>query len=230
MDSKLASMIILLFFALVAWIIWRIYQTQTAHKAFAKQAKALGYRPVPETDTTLAQRIAYLQPQGRNNFPKLHSLHHKRYPDYTIYLFGMDKPNEADSTETVSQGMALVSSALSLPRFALIPRIPQENLLQPIIDGMLTRLLERSGLTTIDTKNSYHLAGSDPERVQELFAGFTPQSLHTQQICIFLGGMDTIFGMVIPIPAGENAQPSFLIHRFEENLATLFGFLEKRRY
>ncbi len=102
-----------------------------------REAYGLGFQRVETPDAGLVERIVALHAHQGRRALELHHVFERRGSDHTLVLFNLKDP-DSDDAWVHDGAVAVISSRLSLPAFALAPRIPGEGRLAGWSNRVLT--------------------------------------------------------------------------------------------
>lgn len=185
-------------FALVALVIFRMVAADRERKAArSREAATHGFRPVVPPDPRIVERIVGLYRTSAGQPLEVRDLHRKEAGGHTLYLFDLADRSGESTNLMCDRAVAVVSAALRLPRFSIIPRIEHEGKLAAVGNWLLERFATRAG-APVDVPSApaferrYTLAAADEAAARRFFNAERLARLAETQYCMIEGDGDML--------------------------------------
>lgn len=127
---------LIVFVSIFAGMIYLAIRTSSNDKKEKQElASALGFTPI-EAHAALLAKISQLYQRGKSKY-EMRNVFHKKLPDGEMYLFDLVETSGEDDSWTETQAVAIISSYLKLPHFALFPKADQKYALSGVANKIL---------------------------------------------------------------------------------------------
>jgi|SRR5579863_598823 len=208
------SLLVIMFFSIVGGIVyWVIFSQKRGRAEKQELTLHLGFRPAEDADGALAARIVGLHGRGLQQKLAVRNLAVRQEAHGDVYLFDLEDSARTSTDPLEQNGVAVVSSRLSLPRFSVFPKAPGTGRLAGFANRVLRRfaLGDRQSIAVPGNPRfdqQYVLAGDHPEDVLQVITGDVldaiAQKLYRQ---IEAGGnMFTYERIILDLSASESKE------------------------
>jgi hypothetical protein len=139
--DRLAPVIGLVAFAVVGFVIYRLLAGERERKARRGREAALqGFRPVTPPDPAVVERIIALHRRPGRTALEVRDLYRREDGDRTLYLFDLADTSSESTDLVCDRAVLIVSPALGLPRFSLVPQLEQHGTLGRLANWVIRQV------------------------------------------------------------------------------------------
>jgi hypothetical protein len=212
-------------------ITWVIRSARERKAARAREAAALGFRPMAPADPDVVGRIAALHRRSPGHALDVRELWCQERGFQTLYLFDLVDRSAQDAGPTAERAIAVVSAALHLPRFSLLPRIEGEGMLGALGNLLLERFATPAGEplafpSSPAFERRYTLAAADEQAARRFFTAERLAGLGETRFWMVEGENDTLtlHTLDLDLARGRRKAPDLAERlRAAERAAALFA-------
>lgn len=217
-DFALVLIVIGVFVLIVLLMIRAEKSDQSKKRARAEQ---LGFLPLVEIPSSVQKRAEWLHTHRPTQVLEIRNLAVLERSDFTAFILDLVDVGGNDVRTLQDDTILMTSPELSLPRFTMVPKIPQGGILAEWVNKALQSLVERQGYELIQMRDAgfndrFLVFTEHPDRTSSFFERIPSSSLLRLSYATIEAGGDAFSYGQLPLPPQAQSPPQTLQNRLRE--------------